>query len=232
MSGAIAPFVRKTFQLVSDKNSDDIVSWNSGGKSFTIWDSRDFEKHVLPQYFKHNNICSFIRQLNTYGFRKINAGVPDALEFAHPSFLQNKKNLLHKISRKSAVKASKQKSKAVATKSQKDVAQTLFALVKRQKESEQRLNLVLKELEETRSALRSFQTELLPGKRSFQQVFPQEVEANKRPKVEIDVPEVQTWPMSFDDLFRESAVPISASYCNEPPMFDHSLLENNFMSIM
>jgi len=34
------------------------------GRSFHILDQARFAKEILPLYFKHNNIASFIRQLN------------------------------------------------------------------------------------------------------------------------------------------------------------------------
>lgn len=34
--------------------------------SFVIWKPAEFARDVLPQCFKHNNLSSFIRQLNTY----------------------------------------------------------------------------------------------------------------------------------------------------------------------
>ena len=34
------------------------------GKSFHVYDQGRFAKEILPLYFKHNNIASFIRQLN------------------------------------------------------------------------------------------------------------------------------------------------------------------------
>eukprot|EP01096_Ripella_sp_DP13-Kostka_P003098 TRINITY_DN1442_c0_g1_i1.p1 TRINITY_DN1442_c0_g1~~TRINITY_DN1442_c0_g1_i1.p1 ORF type:complete len:466 (-),score=188.45 TRINITY_DN1442_c0_g1_i1:137-1534(-) len=66
-----APFVRKTYDLVSDPKTDEIVCWSKDGKSFTIRKPHVLQTKILPQYFKHNNLCSLIRQLNTYGFRKI-----------------------------------------------------------------------------------------------------------------------------------------------------------------
>lgn len=34
------------------------------GNSFLVLDEQRFAKEILPKYFKHNNMASFIRQLN------------------------------------------------------------------------------------------------------------------------------------------------------------------------
>ncbi len=56
-----APFVVKTYQLVSDPSTNHLVSWSADKDSFIVWTPVDFAADVLPQYFKHNNFCSFIR---------------------------------------------------------------------------------------------------------------------------------------------------------------------------
>lgn len=60
------PFLRKTFEMVEDPETDPIVSWSEARDSFIVWDSHEFSKILLPKYFKHSNFSSFIRQLNTY----------------------------------------------------------------------------------------------------------------------------------------------------------------------
>jgi heat shock transcription factor, other eukaryote len=60
------PFLTKTYQLVDDPAVDDIVSWNDDGSAFVVWRPAEFARDLLPNYFKHNNFSSFVRQLNTY----------------------------------------------------------------------------------------------------------------------------------------------------------------------
>ncbi|KAI5563474.1 hypothetical protein BDE02_15G121300 [Populus trichocarpa] len=94
------PFLTKTFKIVDDHTIDDVISWNEDGSSFVVWNPTLFSRDLLPKFFKHNNFSSFVRQLNTYGFRKV---VPDRWEFSNECFRKGEKNLLCEIQRRKLV---------------------------------------------------------------------------------------------------------------------------------
>lgn len=60
------PFLTKTYDIVDDPSTNHIVSWSIGNNSFVGWDPQAFSITLLPRFFKHNNLSSFVRQLNTY----------------------------------------------------------------------------------------------------------------------------------------------------------------------
>jgi hypothetical protein len=63
-------FLLKTFAMLNEC-SPKIATWSPDGLSFCILDQTSFTDYTIPQYFKHNNFSSFVRQLNFYGFRKV-----------------------------------------------------------------------------------------------------------------------------------------------------------------
>ncbi|XP_043840010.1 heat shock factor protein 4 isoform X2 [Dromiciops gliroides] len=107
----VPAFLTKLWTLVGDPETNHLICWSPNGTSFHVRDQGRFAKEVLPKYFKHNNMASFVRQLNMYGFRKVvsieQGGLVkpdrDDTEFQHLCFLRGHEHLLEHIKRKVSV---------------------------------------------------------------------------------------------------------------------------------
>lgn len=66
-----AVFIHKLYSMLEDDSIKHLIAWTPSNDSFVISPGEEFSK-VLSQYFKHTNPSSFVRQLNMYGFHKVN----------------------------------------------------------------------------------------------------------------------------------------------------------------
>ena len=90
--GVTEPFPEKVHRMLSDVGKEglqDIVSFYPHGRAFGIHQPKKFATEVMPKYFKQSQLSSFQRQLNLYGFTRINAG-PDAGGYYHELFLRGR----------------------------------------------------------------------------------------------------------------------------------------------
>eukprot|EP00727_Mastigamoeba_balamuthi_P010811 m51a1_g6352 putative heat shock transcription (433) ;mRNA; f:83521-85379 len=99
----LPPFISKLSELVNDPSTQSLVRWSEEhhGNAFVVWDPVEFSATVLPKHFKHSNFCSFVRQLNIYGFHKIESD-KGGFAFRHEFFRKDAPQLLKKIVRRRA----------------------------------------------------------------------------------------------------------------------------------
>jgi len=95
----VATFIRKIYNILEEQLFPEIVDWNAEGNAIVIKKPSEFGSKVLPKYFKHNHISSFIRQLNMYSFQKKRSRHAGHI-YSHELFQRGQKHLLCQIKRK------------------------------------------------------------------------------------------------------------------------------------
>ena len=106
---SVPSFLLKTYEIVWDPSLNGIVKWNDTGDAFIILKTHEFWEEILPTYFKHKNLSSFVRQLNMYGFHKTKQKNNEHC-FVHRNFKRDNKGLLLEMKRKSKDQLQERKS--------------------------------------------------------------------------------------------------------------------------
>lgn len=94
----IPNFPAKLMAILSRPDFADIVCWMPHGRSWRVLKPREFEIRVLPSYFEHQKLSSFIRQANGWGFHRISQGL-DRNSYYHELFLRGLPHLCKKMKR-------------------------------------------------------------------------------------------------------------------------------------
>lgn len=102
----VTPFLSKLYDILAESSNSSLVHWLDSGDCFEVKKPTEFAHQILPNYYKHNNFSSFVRQLNQYGFRKIDK---ERWLFQHPCFKRGKKELLGRIGRRKSNQRHKNK---------------------------------------------------------------------------------------------------------------------------
>ncbi|KAF9792162.1 hypothetical protein BJ322DRAFT_18106 [Thelephora terrestris] len=105
----VPAFLQKLYQILNDEENSNVISWTAEGDSFTVLDHERFAREVIAKWFKHNKWTSFVRQLNMYGFHKVQHLQQGVLkgdseiethQFEHPNFRRDNPDMLCLIQRK------------------------------------------------------------------------------------------------------------------------------------
>eukprot|EP00977_Amphora_coffeiformis_P020630 scaffold8374_cov175-Amphora_coffeaeformis.AAC.69 len=94
-------FPVKLYRLLretEEAGKSDIISFSEDGKRFCVHKPAELETEILPKYFRHNQLSSFRRLLNMYGFARLQEGAEGGT-FRHPSFIKGKPEICKDLDR-------------------------------------------------------------------------------------------------------------------------------------
>lgn len=84
----VGKFPVSLHDLLSHPAHQNIISWDSTGRSFTLHNRTRFEGEILNKYFNTSKIASFRRQLNLYDFQRVENKQGDPV-FFHKGFVRD-----------------------------------------------------------------------------------------------------------------------------------------------
>lgn len=91
--------LHETLSLIERDGNDHIIGWLPHGRSFKIYQQKEFVEMILPKYFVMTKKSSFLRQLNLYGFNRLSGTGSDQGSYYHEKFLRGMKFLCRRIHR-------------------------------------------------------------------------------------------------------------------------------------
>ncbi|XP_036140786.1 heat shock factor protein isoform X3 [Monomorium pharaonis] len=157
LDSSVPAFLAKLWKMVEDPTTDPLICWSPSGRSFFIRNQAKFTSDLLPHYYKHSNMASFIRQLNMYGFhKKVSVELGglkcdrDEIEFAHQYFLKDEPDLVKHIKRKVATNKSQDSTHPSLT---SDVMSRILNEVKDMKGRHDHMDHTLNEIKQENAAL-------------------------------------------------------------------------------
>ncbi len=85
-------------QTAEKRNEEHIISWINDGKAFKVHDRDLFIEEYMKKMFNQTKFKSFQRQLNLWGFERVQNG-PDKGSYFHPLFVRGKRESCQHLSR-------------------------------------------------------------------------------------------------------------------------------------
>ncbi len=93
------PFPVKVYEMLDEadpKGFSHIVSWNSKGTGFMVFNKEMFTKLIVPHYFNQTKYKSFQRQLSLYGFQRVTVGQDKGLRY-HEKLRRGERGLVRQM---------------------------------------------------------------------------------------------------------------------------------------